>query len=60
LFRNACNTALPFSSVAITHGINANVIRKWLLAYRDQSEAALPAFVPLRASPKWSAEALDA
>jgi transposase-like protein len=27
------------SSVAITHGINANVIRKWLLLYRDQSAA---------------------
>ncbi|WP_414704621.1 hypothetical protein [Pseudomonas sp. P42] len=25
------------SSVAITHGINANVIRKWLPLYRDQS-----------------------
>ncbi|WP_154618432.1 transposase, partial [Pseudomonas syringae] len=23
------------SSVAITHGINANVIRKWLPLYRD-------------------------
>jgi transposase-like protein len=34
------------SSVAITHGINANVIRKWLPVYRDQSAAALPAFVP--------------
>ncbi|MBN3967631.1 transposase [Pseudomonas gregormendelii] len=46
------------SSVAITHGINANVIRKWLPVYRDRSAAALPAFVPLRASPKRSAEAL--
>jgi transposase-like protein len=45
------------SSVAITHGINANVIRKWLPLYRDQSASALPAFVPLRASPKRSAEA---
>ncbi|MBD8480398.1 MULTISPECIES: IS66-like element accessory protein TnpA [Pseudomonas] len=39
-------------SVAIRHGINANVIRKWLPIYRDQPPAALPAFVPLRASPK--------
>jgi diguanylate cyclase (GGDEF)-like protein len=39
------------SSVAITHGINANVIRKWLPLYRNQSVAALPAFVPLKASP---------
>jgi transposase-like protein len=27
------------SSVAIHHGINANVIRKWLPTYRDQSPA---------------------
>ena len=46
------------SSVAITHGINANVIRKWLPLYRNQSAAALPAFVPLMASPKRPAEAL--
>ena len=29
------------SSVAISHGINANVIRKWLPLYRDHSPAAL-------------------
>ncbi|WP_285797966.1 hypothetical protein, partial [Metapseudomonas resinovorans] len=38
--------------VAISHGINANVIRKWLPLYRDQPPAALPAFVPLMATPK--------
>lgn len=37
------------SSVAINHGINANVIRKWLPLYRDQpATASLPAFVPLK------------
>ena len=45
------------SSVAIRHGINANVIRKWLPLYRDQLPAALPAFVPVRAAPKRSTEA---
>ncbi|WP_165676309.1 IS66-like element accessory protein TnpA [Metapseudomonas otitidis] len=45
------------SSVAISHGINANVIRKWLPLYRDQPPAALPTFVPVRATPKRSAEA---
>lgn len=40
------------SNVAIPQGINANVICKWLPHYRDQSAAALPAFVPLKASPK--------
>jgi len=40
------------SSVAISHGINANVIRKWLPLYREQPPVALPAFVPLRAAPQ--------
>ncbi|MFP3403407.1 transposase [Pseudomonas sp. SIMBA_065] len=45
------------SSVAISHGINANVIRKWLPLYRDQSATtSLPAFVPLKAAPKRPAE----
>ncbi|MEA9988287.1 transposase [Pseudomonas sp. RTS1] len=47
------------SSVAIRHGINANVIRKWLPLYRDQSAAtSLPTFVPLKAAPKRPAETL--
>jgi len=37
--------------VTTRHGINANVIRKWLPLYRDPLPAALPAFVPLRAAP---------
>ena len=45
------------SSVAIRHGINANVIRKWLPLYRDQLPATFPAFVPVRATPKRTAEA---
>ena len=40
------------ASVALSHGINANVIRKWLPLYRDQLPAVLSAFVPLRATPK--------
>jgi transposase len=45
------------SNVAIRHGINANVIRKWLPLYRDQLPAALPAFVPARVTSKRPAEA---
>jgi len=41
-----------FSSVAIRHGINANVIRKWLPVYRDQAVTTLPAFVPVQPLPK--------
>jgi transposase-like protein len=40
------------SVVAVKHGINANVIRKWLPLYRDQSSAELPAFIPLKIEPK--------
>ena len=49
--------AATVSSVAIRHGINANVIRTWLPLYRDQPPATLPAFVPVRATPKRTAEA---
>lgn len=45
------------SSVAISHGINANVVRKWLPLYRNQLPAALPAFVPVRAAPNRTTEA---
>ncbi|WP_158234999.1 transposase, partial [Pseudomonas sp. 2822-17] len=44
------------SSVAISHGINANVIRKWLPIYRDKPVAPLPAFVPLQPIPKRHAD----
>lgn len=44
------------SSVAIHYGINANVIRKWLLAYRDQSPAIRPTFVPVKALPRRASE----
>ncbi|WP_411561635.1 transposase [Pseudomonas shirazensis] len=38
---------VSISSVAISYGINANVIRKWML-YRNQPAAkSLPVFVPL-------------
>ncbi|VVN70893.1 hypothetical protein PS726_00407 [Pseudomonas fluorescens] len=40
------------SSVAISHGINANVIRKWMPLYQGQpATTSLPAFVPLKAAP---------
>ncbi|MBT9266235.1 transposase [Pseudomonas sp. MG-9] len=46
------------SSAAISHGTNSNVIRKWMLLYRDPPAAAsLPAFVPLKAAPNRPAEA---
>ncbi|MGH8439264.1 MAG: hypothetical protein ACRERW_09445 [Pseudomonas sp.] len=42
----------------MSHGINANVIRKWMPLYRGQpATTSLPAFVPLKAAPKRPAEA---
>ncbi|WP_095064608.1 transposase [Pseudomonas sp. Irchel s3f19] len=45
------------SGVAISHGINANVIRKWIPLYRDQPPAVLPAFIPVKSAPKRQREA---
>lgn len=44
------------SSVAISHGINANVIRNWLPLFRDQLPATLSALVPVKVAPKRQAE----
>ncbi|WP_439885388.1 transposase [Pseudomonas syringae] len=40
------------SGVAISHGINANVIRKRMPLYRDQQPAMLRAFTPVKSTPK--------
>lgn len=50
--RECLQPGATISSVAISHGINANVIRKWLPIYREQLPVTLPPFVPLRAAPK--------
>jgi hypothetical protein len=40
------------ASVAMRHGINANVVRKWLPSKLDNAVANLPAFVPFQLAPK--------
>ncbi|WP_093205027.1 transposase [Pseudomonas yamanorum] len=47
---------VSISSVAISHSINAIVIRKWPPLCRDQPPATLPAFVPVKVAPKRQAE----
>lgn len=42
---------VSMTSVALRHGINANLVRKWILAYRDRQAPALPAFVPMKLEP---------
>lgn len=35
----------------MSHGINANVVRRWLPLFRDQQAVVLPAFVPVNVAP---------
>ncbi|MEA9978571.1 MULTISPECIES: IS66-like element accessory protein TnpA [unclassified Pseudomonas] len=39
------------ASVALGHGINANLVRKWIPLHRDADGKNLPAFVPLELEP---------
>jgi transposase-like protein len=45
------------AAIAMRHGINANVVRRWLPLYRDQQAVALPAFISLNVESKRVAEA---
>lgn len=38
---------ISIASIALRHGINANLVRKWIPLYRDHPSSALPAFIPL-------------
>lgn len=40
------------ASVALSHGINANLVRKWIPLYRDEDGKNLPAFTPLKLEPR--------
>lgn len=40
------------------HGINANVVRRWLPLYRDQEAATLPAFISVKVKTKRKTETL--
>ncbi|WP_183132073.1 IS66-like element accessory protein TnpA [Pseudomonas syringae group genomosp. 3] len=46
------------AAIAMSHGINANVVRRWLPLYRDQQTVALPTFIPLKVKPQRKTEAL--
>lgn len=43
---------VSIASIALRHGINANLVRKWIPLYRDRQPEALPAFVPLTMRPQ--------
>lgn len=49
---------VSIASVALRHGSNANLVRKWMPIYRHRQASALPALVPLKlenaaAMPAW-------
>lgn len=46
------------AAIAMSHGINANVVRRWIPLFCDQQTVALPAFIPLKVEPKRKTEAL--
>ncbi|MEJ8664122.1 hypothetical protein [Pseudomonas sp. LP23] len=43
---------MSIASIALRHGINANLVRKWIPLYRDRQPDALPAFVLLTMKPE--------
>lgn len=46
---------ISVAAIAMSHGINANVVRRWIPLFRDQQTVALPEFVPVKvalATPK--------
>lgn len=52
------NPNISIASVALRHGINANLVRKRISIYRDRHACTSPAFVPLKletavAMPAW-------
>lgn len=44
------------TGVAMSHGINTNVVRKWLPLYCDQKLTHLPAFLPVKLEPNIQSE----
>lgn len=42
---------VSMASVALRHGINANLARNWIPLYHDVQAPALPAFVPIKMEP---------
>jgi transposase-like protein len=46
------------AAIAMMHGINANVVRRWIPLYRNPQALALPDFIPLKVEPKRKTEAL--
>ncbi|NWD66888.1 transposase [Pseudomonas gingeri] len=46
------------AAIAMSHGINANVVRRWLPLFSDQQTSTLPAFIPLKVELKRKVEAL--
>ena len=48
IVQECLQSEVSIASVALLHGINANLVRKWIQLYRDRKPVSLPAFVPLK------------
>ena len=42
---------VSIAGVALSHGINANVVRRWISVDRNTVSQHLPAFIPLKLEP---------
>ena len=49
-------SGVSVAAIAMRHGINANVVHRWIPLYRDQQAVTLPAFIPLKVEPKRKTE----
>lgn len=51
IVQESLQPGVSMASGAMRHGINANLVRKWIPAHRDHQAPALPAFVPMKLAP---------
>ncbi|MEO8645720.1 transposase [Pseudomonas sp.] len=58
LVQECLQPGVSVAAIAMSHGINANVVRRWIPLYHDQQAVTLPAFIPLKVEPKPKTEAL--
>ncbi|WP_454867219.1 transposase [Pseudomonas lini] len=52
VLQECLQSGVSMARVALRHGINANLVRKCMPAYRDRQVPALPAFFPMKLESK--------
>jgi transposase len=51
IVREAIQPGVSLAGVALRHGINANLLRKWVVKHRAQGEAETPTLLPVVMTP---------